>query len=72
MYTITFEDDGTIIDASVYDLLVYFDCDCSYIPPITDTILANQYSSRNANELVEASTQLACSLLTSLAASEIL
>ena len=72
VYTITFEDDGTIIDASVYDLLVYFDCDCSYIPPITDTILANQYSSRNANELVEASTQLACSLLTSLAASEIL
>jgi len=72
VYTIKFEDDGMIIDTSVNDILVYFDCNCSYNPPLTDVILANEYSSITLSGLVENTSLLACNLLTAVSASEIL
>ena len=72
VYTIKFVDDGTTIDTSDSDLLVYFECDCSYSPPLTDVILSNEFSARSLNELVSSSAFLACNILATISSSEIL
>ena len=63
IYTIKFSDDGTIQQTSVYGLVIYFNCDCSYELSIAEQILENTFSSENENELGSLYSQLACSLL---------
>jgi hypothetical protein len=72
IYTIRFVDDGTIINVPVSSLVIYFDCNCYSTPSIEETILANQYSANNINELLNSSSTLDCTILNLLSASEIL
>jgi hypothetical protein len=72
IYEIKFVDDGSIEYKSASSLLIYFDCNCTFEPSIEEVILANQYSARSINELIGASSSVACNLLTLLAATEIL
>jgi hypothetical protein len=72
VYEIKFVDDGSIEYKSYDSLLIYFDCDCSFEPSLEEEIIANQYSSKSINELINSTTETGCNLLTLLAASEIL
>lgn len=72
IYTIEFVDDNTIINTQASSLLIYFDCNCSYNPPIEEVILSNQYSAQNIGQLVDSTSNLACNLLSVLAATEII
>lgn len=72
IYTIKFVDDGTILKTTVNSLLIYFDCTCDYIPPISEVILNNQYSSQNINELIKAYSIFDCNILNTLTTTEII
>lgn len=72
IYTIEFVDDNTIINTQASSLLIYFDCNCTYDPPIEDVILSNQYSAKTIDQLVSSTSTLACNLLSVLAATEII
>jgi hypothetical protein len=72
VYEIKFVDDGSIEYKSASSLLIYFDCDCTFESSVEEVILANQYSARDINELTNASSLLACNILTLLAASKLL
>ena len=73
VYTIKFVDDGQILQTSESSLTIYFDCNCDpYAPPIEETILANQYSAKNIDQLIDGTTTFYCNLLSGLAGTELL
>jgi hypothetical protein len=72
VYTIKFVDDGQILQTSESSLTIYFNCICDFEPSIEETILANQYSANNIDQLVDATTTFYCDLLSGLAGTELL
>lgn len=73
VYTIKFVDDGQILQTTESSLTIYFNCNCEpYEPPIEETILDNQYSANNIDQLVDATTTFYCDLLSGLAGTELL
>jgi hypothetical protein len=73
VYTIKFVDDGQILQTSESSLTIYFDCNCDpYAPPIEESILANQYSAKNIDQLIDGTTTFYCNLLSGLAGTELL
>jgi hypothetical protein len=72
VYTIKFVDDGQILQTSESSLTIYFNCNCDPEPSIEETILANQYSANNIDQLVDATTTFYCDLLSGLAGTELL
>jgi hypothetical protein len=72
VYTIKFTDDNTITTTSVYGLLIYFDCNCTYNPPITEEILANLNSVANFPKSFSLLAGLECNVLTLLSQNGIL
>ena len=73
VYTIKFVDDGQILQTSESSLTIYFDCNCDpYAPPIEETILANQYSAKNIDQLIDGTTTFYCNLLSGLAGTQLL
>ena len=73
VYTIKFVDDGQILQTSESSLYIYFDCNCDpYAPPIEESILANQYSAKNIDQLIDGTTTFYCDILSGLAGTELL
>jgi hypothetical protein len=73
VYTIKFVDDGQILQTSESSLTIYFNCNCDpYEPSIEETVLDNQYSANNIDQLVDATTTFYCDLLSGLAGTELL
>ena len=73
VYTIKFVDDGQILQTSESSLYIYFDCNCEpYDPPIEESILANQYSAKNIDQLIDGTTTFYCDILSGLAGTELL
>ena len=73
VYTIKFVDDGQILQTSESSLTIYFNCNCDpYEPSIEETVLDNQYSANNIDQLVDATTTFYCDLLSGLAGTEVL
>jgi len=73
VYTIQFVDDGQILQTSESSLTIYFDCNCDpYAPPIEESILANQYSAKNIDQLIDGTTTFYCNLLSGLAGTQLL
>jgi hypothetical protein len=62
IYTIRFTDDETVINAYGYELLIYFDCDCTHNSSIEEEILKNTYSSENEDALSNTTAAFACYL----------
>jgi hypothetical protein len=62
IYTIKFTDDNTIINAYANELLIYFDCDCSYVPSIQEEILKNANSIETEDAFNDANLAYACYL----------
>lgn len=72
IYTIKFTDDNSITTTSVYGLLIYFDCNCTYNPPITEEILANLNSVATFPKSFTLLSGLECNALTLLSQNGIL
>jgi hypothetical protein len=73
VYTIKFVDDGQILQTSESSLTIYFDCNCDpYDLPIEETILVNQYSAKNIDQLIDGTTTFYCNLLSGLAGTQLL
>jgi hypothetical protein len=73
VYTIKFVDDGQILQTSESSITIYFNCNCDpYEPSIEETILDNQYSATNIDQLVDATTTFYCDLLSGLAGTDLL
>jgi hypothetical protein len=72
LYTLKFTDDNTITTTSVYGLLIYFDCNCTYDPPITEEILVNLNSVANFPKSFSLLSGLECNILTLLSQNGIL
>jgi hypothetical protein len=72
VYTIKFVDDGQILQTSESSLTIYFNCNCDHEPSIQETVLDNQYSANNIDQLVDATTTFYCDLLSGLAGTELL
>jgi hypothetical protein len=62
LYTIRFTDDNTIITVNSNKLLIYFDCNCSYIPSIQEEILRYSKSVEDIDSLGNANIAFACYL----------
>ena len=73
IYTIKFENDGQIIQTLESSLLIYFNCNCEpYPPPIEEVILENQYSAKNIDELIDATSIFYCDSLSFLSGTQLL
>ena len=72
VYTIKFVDDGQILQTTESSLTIYFNCNCDHEPSIQETVLDNQYSANNIDQLVDATTTFYCDLLSGLAGTELL
>jgi hypothetical protein len=72
VYEIKFVDDETIKYTSESSLLIYFDCNCTFEPSISEVALSNQYTATSIEELINKSSALACNILTILTATEII
>jgi hypothetical protein len=72
VYTIKFVDDGQTLQTSESSLTIYFNCNCYHEPSIQETVLDNQYSANNIDQLVDATTTFYCDLLSGLAGTELL
>jgi hypothetical protein len=62
IYTIEFTDDKTTINVNANELLIYFDCNCTYNPSIQEQILNNSNSVKDVDALSEANLAYACYL----------
>jgi hypothetical protein len=72
VYTITFLDDGQTLHTLESSLTIYFNCNCDHEPSIEETILDNQYSATNIDQLIDGTTTFYCDLLSSLAGTDLL
>ena len=72
VYTIKFVDDGQILQTTESSLTIYFNCNCDHELSIQETVLDNQYSANNIDQLVDATTTFYCDLLSGLAGTELL
>lgn len=59
IYTIRFAD-GTVVNTSKDELLMYFDCNCVQEPSLEEEILRNRYSINDIEALNKAEVALAC------------
>lgn len=62
IYTIKFTDDANIKNAYSYELLIYFNCDCSNIPSMQEEIINNSNSVEDVDALNDANLAFACYL----------
>lgn len=71
VYTIKFIDDGTIKTVSVYEINIYFDCNCLSTLSLEEKVLLESYAGKN-NRYFDDSNKLFCNILSEVAASQIL
>jgi hypothetical protein len=62
LYTVKFVDDDTVVNISEQDLLIYFDCNCTYTPSLEEAVLNNRNSINDIDALNNASIALSCYL----------
>jgi hypothetical protein len=72
VFKIKFLDDGTIKTVSVYELNIYFDCNCISALSLEEKVLLDVYADKKNNRYFDESNGLLCKILTEVAATQIL